>query len=174
MRMLLPINKHPRNNLPVHRSKKRTESNFVLAFGRAYSQDFLKDSESYSLEIAREFQLNGFGIADLVSVLFTPKKLALHAFEMKMGDWRRAIAQAYRYKYFSDSAFVVLPPNEALKAKESLSVFRSINVGLLSFDKTEFCIEKIFIPRKEKPLSSNAYSKALSLLAQQFKSLPFS
>ena len=88
MKRLLPINKHPRNNLPVHSSKKRTESNFVLAFGRAYYQDFLKDSENYSLEIAREFQINGFGIADLVSVLITPKKLALHAFEMKMGDWR--------------------------------------------------------------------------------------
>ncbi len=173
MKRLLPINKHPRNNLPVHSSKKRTEANFVLAFGRAYSQDFLKDSENYSLEIAREFQMNGFGIADLVSVLITPKKLALHAFEMKMSDWRKALAQAYRYKYFSDSAFVVLPPNEALKAKESLSVFRSINVGLLSFDKTESCIEKIFVPKREKPLSINAYNKALSLLAHQFKSLPF-
>lgn len=168
MKQILSSKKHPRNNLPGKSAKKRTESNFVLAFGRAYAKDVSEKHEDYSVEMAREVQVHNFGIADLVSVLITPsQKFSLHAFEMKMNDWRKALAQAYRYRYFADSSCVVLPPDEAIRAKKSISIFRSVNVGLLSFDKKESCIESLYSPRKGKPLSANAYNKAIDLLSEK-------
>ena len=176
MKYLIPFNKHPRRNLPLDTSKRRTEADFVLAFGRTYYQENLnkRADQDRSFKIARELYIHGFGIADIVSIFVSPLKTTLYAFEMKIKDWRKALAQAYRYKYYADSVFVVLPPDEAVKAKQSLPIFRAIKVGLWTFDKKEGIIEKIYTPKKDKPLSNSANNKALTLLAQQLKSLPVS
>ncbi|HHT9147193.1 MAG TPA: hypothetical protein ACFYD4_16190, partial [Candidatus Wunengus sp. YC61] len=60
------------------------------------------------------------------------------------------------------------------KAKQSLPTFSAIKVGLWAFDKKEGIIEKIYTPKEDKPLSNSANNKALTLLAQQLKSLPVS
>ncbi len=176
VKYLIPFNKHPRRNLPKHISNKRTESDFVLAFGRVYYQE-LSDQMSdqhQSFEIARELHIPGLGIADIISVFTTSHNTILHAFEMKIKDWRRALSQAYRYKYYADVSIVVMPPGEAIKAKQSLSLFHAINVGLWAFDAENKVIERIYDPNKDKPISATAYNKALTILAQQFKSLPVS
>ena len=176
VKYLIPFNKHPRRNLPKHISKKRTESDFVLAFGRTYHQELSNQisEQCQSFEIARELHIPGLGIADIVSVFTTSRKTILHAFEMKIKDWRKAIAQAYRYKYYADAAIVVMPPGEAIKAKQSLFLFHAINVGLWAFDAENKVIERIYDPNKDKPISAAAYNKALTILAQQLKSLPVS
>lgn len=160
----------------MNSSKRRTEADFVLSFGYAYYQEHVdkQADRGWSLEMAREMHVHGLGIADIVSVFISPRKIVLHAFEMKIKDWRKALSQAYRYKYYADSAYVVLPPDEAAKAKQSLTVFRAVNVGLWAFDKKQNVIKKIYNPKKDNPISSTAYNKALVLLAQQFKSLPVS
>lgn len=160
--------------MPSDISKKRTEANFVLAFGRTYYQENVDKRAGHdrSFEMARELYVPGLGIADMVSVFYSPRKPTLHAFEMKIKDWRKALAQAYRYKYYADSAYVVLPPDEAVKAVLSLPVFRAINVGLWAFDKEKGIIKRIYNPKKDKPISISAYNKALTLLSQQIKSLP--
>src|SRR3989304_10533981 len=166
MKYLIPFNKHPRRNLPLDTSKRRTEADFVLAFGRTYYQENLnkRTDPDRSFKIARELYIHGFGIADIVSVFVSPLKTTLYAFEMKIKDWRKALAQAYRYKYYADSVFVVLPPDEAVKAKQSLPIFHAINVGLWAFDAENKVIERIYNPHKDKPISATAYSKALTIL----------
>jgi len=176
VKYLIPFHKHPRRNLPKHISNKRTESDFVLAFGRTYYQE-LTDQMSepcQSFEIARELQIPGLGIADIVSVFTKSNNTILHAFEMKLKDWRKALAQAYRYKYYADVSIVVMPPGEVIKAKQSLSLFHAINVGLWTFDAERKVIERIYHPEKEKPISITAYNKALTILTRQLKSLPVS
>lgn len=160
----------------MNSSKRRTEADFVLAFGRTYYQEHVDKQADRGLpfEMVREMYVHGLGIADIVSVFTGSRKVVLHAFEMKIKDWRKALSQAYRYKYYADSAYVVLPPDEAAKAKQSLMVFRAINVGLWAFDKEKNSIKKIYNPKKDNPISSTAYNKALTLLAQQLKSLPVS
>jgi hypothetical protein len=93
---------------------------------------------------------------------------------MKIRDWRKALAQSFRYKYFADSVYVVLPPAEAKKAKQAISDFRVFNIGLWSFDAERGVIIKIYNPQKDKPLSETAYTKALSLLGHQLTALPAS
>jgi len=172
MRYLLSYTKHPRRNLPVITSRKRTEADFVFAFGKAFEKD-LKDKKGISFKIAREFSFNGLGIADFICIKwengsrgnsFCNKKKLL-AFEMKIKDWRKALAQAYRYKYFANAVYVVLPPEEIKRAKLALSTFKMLKVGLWSFDKKFIQLKKIYSPKIGTSLSGPAHKKALELIS---------
>jgi hypothetical protein len=177
--------RHPRRNLPGVAARKRGEANFVCAFARAYIASIAPHGIGGS-----EFSLSGFGIADFVwlawrhsalgdegtavSVEEIKSELArqkLSAFEMKLTDWRKGIAQAYRYSYFADVAIVVLPPDTANLARAELKLFRELGVGLWSFDKAAGKIAKLFTPHNSKPRSGSARDKALEFLS---RSLQFS
>ena len=175
--------RHPRRNLPAIISRKRGETNFVSAFTKAY----IALLEPHGIG-GSEFALSGFGIADFVwlawhqstssedgvalSVENMQAQLALQkltAFEMKLTDWRKGLAQAYRYSYFADSAILVVPPNIAETAKARLKLFRALGVGLWSFDKTTAKISKLFTPRAAKPRNARAKEKALESLGRFLK-----
>ena len=136
----------------------------------------------------KEFALSGFGIADFVWVgwqntinpdegsALTIEKIKsllnrhkLTAFEMKLTDWRKGLAQAYRYSYFADLAVVVLPPKIAATAKADLDLFRESNVGLWSFNPASGAIRKLFTPRGSGPRSAKANAKALESLGRSLK-----
>ena len=175
--------RHPRRNLPVRVGRKRGESNFVSAFTKAYIASIAPHGIGGS-----EFALSGFGIADFVwlawrqsaasedgtalSVENMKAQLALQkltAFEMKLTDWRKGLAQAYRYSYFADVALVVLPLDAAKTAKAELKLFRDLGVGLWSFDKASGKIRKLFTPRYAKPRNARAREKALESLGRFLK-----
>ena len=175
--------RHPRRNLPGAVSRKRGESNFVSAFSKAYIASFAPCGIGGS-----EFALAGFGIADFVwlswrqspigedgtalSVEKIRSELArrrLTAFEMKLSDWRKGLAQAYRYGYFSDRAIVVLPPETAKLARRETALFQKLKVGLWSFDKATNRIQKYLTPRASKPRNPKAREKALDLLGSFLK-----
>src|ERR1051325_10741048 len=60
---ILPLlSSSPRKNLPHSVSSKRTENNFALSFARSY----IKSKKSKSFVAARELQMNGYGIPDLM------------------------------------------------------------------------------------------------------------
>jgi hypothetical protein len=133
---------------------------------------------------AREFQVEGFGIADFVWFAWrsspsshegsavqyrAPRRVraeSLLAFEMKLRDWRKALGQAYRYRYFADAAYVVLPPGAVAVAREHLDIFRKMGVGLWSFDRQSEVIRKIYTPRRGTPLSSKARARAVAMLSR--------
>ena len=182
-RMLkLPLN-HPRRNLPVAISRKRGESNFVAVFADAY----IRSISSHGVG-GREFALSGFGVADFVWLAWTPLdgnsegsalslkrfkadrlNYRLTAFEMKLTDWRKGLAQAYRYSYFADLSVVVLPPDTARLAIAELALFRQLRVGLWSFDKKRAKIRKLFTPSESKPRNLQVKEKALELLGHFLK-----
>lgn len=180
-------NRHPRRNLPLGVSRKRGESSFVSAFTKAYIASIAPHGIGGS-----EFAMAGFGIADFVwlawrqsaaseddtalSVEKLKSQIArkkLTAFEMKLTDWRKGLAQAYRYSYFADVAIVVLPTDASKAAKAELQLFRKLGVGLWSFDKTTGKIRKLFTPRYAKPRNARANKKALESL-HHFLNLKFS
>jgi hypothetical protein len=179
--------RHPRRNLPAALARKRGESNFVSTFSKAYIASIAPGGFG-----GKEFALSGFGIADFVWIAWRStadadegsalsiEKLKsllnqhkLTAFEMKLSDWRKGLAQAYRYSYFADQAVVVLPPNLAAIAKANLDLFRKSNVGLWSFNPSTEAICKLFTPRRSGPRNSRAKDKALESLgrALQFSQL---
>ena len=164
-------------------SRKRGESNFVSSFSKAYIASIAPHGIG-----ASEFALSGFGIADFIwlawrhsansddGTALSVKKIKsqcawkkLTAFEMKLTDWRKGFAQAYRYSYFADLAIVVVPPDISKTAKAELSLFRKLGVGLWSFDKTSGKIRKLFTPRNSQPRSATAKEKALESLGRSLK-----
>jgi hypothetical protein len=167
----------PRRNLPATVRYKRGESNFVSAFSAAYIALARRGGIG-----GREFAMSNFGIADFVWIEWRrddgsgtamsaeklKSALALHrltAFEMKLSDWRKGLAQAYRYGYFADAAMLIVPPETAKLAKAELDLFRQLRVGLWSFNSRSKKIRKFFTPRENKPRNKKAREKALDLFA---------
>lgn len=56
------------------------------------------------------------------------------AIEAKLKNWKRALQQAYRYKWFSSKAYVVLPSNNIKSALNNLELFKKYGVGLASIN----------------------------------------
>jgi hypothetical protein len=175
--------RHPRRNLPAALARKRGESNFVSTFSKAYISSVVAGGIG-----GKEFALSGFGIADFVWIAwrnainpdegsalsieklkFLLNRHKLIAFEMKLTDWRKGLAQAYRYSYFADLAVVVLPPKIAAAARADLALFRESNVGLWSFNPATDRIRKLFTPRGSGPRSIKANKKALESLGRSLK-----
>jgi hypothetical protein len=153
----------------------------VSAFSKAYIATVAPHGIGGS-----EFAISNFGIADFVwlhwqhddqdgtalSIEKIKSELAkgkLTAFEMKLTDWRKGLAQAYRYGYFSDRAIVVLPPEAAKLARAELALFRKLNVGVWSFHLATGRIRRHFTPLACEPRNAKAREKALDLLRAALK-----
>lgn len=169
---------NPRKNLGNAGIRKRTESNFLRAFERAY---FARSSTAGVA--AGEFSLAGFGIADLVwigwarefqseefTALSLEKKLNrrhLFAFEGKIKDWRRALQQAFRYRYFADKAIVVMPQAGAAAALKNFDAFRHACVGFWTFDPNSGVIREHYTPTRIRAFNAEARIKAIRLLTSK-------
>ncbi len=80
-----------------------------------------------------------FGIPDLLIADLSNEKeygccFNIIAFEMKLHNWKRALAQAFRYLAFSNISYVVLDHDHVNPALKNIENFKRSNVGLLSFD----------------------------------------
>lgn len=167
-----------RKNFGLAVSRKRGESNFMRAFERAYFARHRVKGMA-----AGEFSLAGFGVADLVWIGWRPdpltedftalaiekqlKKRHLHAFEGKLKDWRRALQQAFRYRYFADKAIVVMPSENADPAIANLEAFQHLCVGLWTFDVKSGVIREHFTPTRIRAFSDEARQKAIKALTSK-------
>ncbi|MFO0355673.1 MAG: hypothetical protein ACK50A_01870 [Sphingobacteriaceae bacterium] len=85
------------------------------------------------------------------------------AIEAKLKNWKRALNQAYRYKWFASSSYVVLDSQNITGAVTNIEQFKKMNVGLACIDK-KGSISILFKPKKEKPLDE----KMQILLSEMF------
>lgn len=75
------------------------------------------------------------------------------AIEAKLKNWKRALTQAFRYKWFANKSYVFLPVENIAVPKANIDMFQKYNVGLASVtDKKN--IDVIFEPERETPISS--------------------
>lgn len=76
------------------------------------------------------------------------------AIEVKLRNWKRALNQAYRYKWFSDRSFVCLPHENIQPAISNLESFKKFEVGLIAV-----CPERgmkiIYSPKYDEPISED-------------------
>jgi len=75
------------------------------------------------------------------------------AIEAKLKNWKRALMQAYRYKWFADYSYVVLDHAHMKSAVDNLSLFKQYNIGLVTIS-TDGEFIKHFVPYKEKPIDT--------------------
>jgi len=183
----------PVRNLPNHPAGRCAEERMVSRFARTYRAVFPSlhhGTTRTSAALARQIPVNGYGIADLVTVSWEPSScqdtLALlsaptfvcqarpviRAFELKLRDWRKALKQAHRYRFFAHVAIVVLPPESCATALRFLDTFQLLNVGLWSFDSASNRITRHFTPRASQPVDTRYQLKALRLVAKASKALP--
>lgn len=165
----------PRRNLPGRKGVATAEDRFTIAFARAYVEQACRihrGGTRTDLVFAREIPVNGYGIADLLVVAWDalPREAfpsveafvrtarpCARAFECKLADWRRAMSQASRYRYFAHQPIVVLPTRAVKHALPYLDTFKKIRVGLWSFDMTTGRISATFTPRAVQPISDRYY-----------------
>ena len=177
---------NPRKNLPAKISRKNKERDFTLSFARAYIPNIKSIHPKLQKAVvtyAREIPINGYGIADFVAVycnktndnsLSLVSKIessVIRAFELKISDWRRAMMQAHRYRYFANSSIVVLHSDKLKNALEYVDTFKKINVGLWAFNPNNNKITTCYTPRPRKPLEPKYKPLAMESVTRASKSL---
>lgn len=76
------------------------------------------------------------------------------AIEAKLKNWKRALLQAYRYRWFADYSYVVLDLDYSKPALNNIEMFKNYNIGLLTISSNGI-IQKHFKPKKIKPIDSS-------------------
>jgi len=135
------------------------------------------------VKYAREIPINGCGIADFVAIysdktngksksrLPQINSLIIRAFELKISDWRRAMMQTHRYRYFANFSIVVLHSDKLKNAMKYLDTFKKINVGLWAFNPKTDKIITCYTPRPKIPLEPKYKPLALELVTKASKAL---
>ncbi|MCK4821651.1 hypothetical protein KA005_38150 [bacterium] len=183
----------PERNLPGRRPRASTaETRFTIKFAKVYIKKHIsihQRSKKNETACARQLAINGFGIADIVSVSWESKKRiksmltvdeflnnvkpTVRAFEVKLSNWRKGLTQAHRYRYFSNAAILVMPNNKISSALKYLNTFKKINVGLWAFDVDSQRIIPYYTPRPSSALMAKHSRRAIQIIANTSKVLPF-
>lgn len=180
----------PRHNLPGRKGIATAEDRFTIGFARSYLSQYPKihrNSSKKILGVAREIPANGYGIADLIAVaskdddklyssveqFIVDARPCSRAFECKLVDWRKAMKQAARYRFFAHQAIVVLPEDICCRAIEFRETFFKIKVGLWSFDPKSLKINPHYTPKPTRPVSFRYWLKTMEVFDRTAKrSLP--
>lgn len=167
----------PQNNFP--KTKNKPEQILLEKFLKAYKKNIRKiHSKSLKTKVllSMEIPINSYGIADLIALSWNPKNgrriknvkkinnysPTIRSFEVKINDWRSALRQAFRYRFFSNVAIILLPSKKLEIPITFLTQFKKLKVGLWGFDEKKQTIKKIYTPRFGRPLSQKHYKIALN------------
>ncbi|OQP58836.1 hypothetical protein A3860_39190 [Niastella vici] len=74
------------------------------------------------------------------------------AIEAKLKNWRRALHQAFKYKWFAEKSFVVLDSQNSQPAIKNIGEFKKLNVGLAEI-ATDGRLSIHYKPQKESPIN---------------------
>jgi len=185
--------REPERNLPGRSPRTATaEVRFTIQFARAYMAQHVilhHGTEKSEIACTRQIAINGFGIADMLTVAWRPpekgcnhysaveflqaERPTVRAFEIKLNNWRKGMTQAHRYRYFANVAILVLPVEICMIARTFLSTFHKIRVGLWGFEPRSGRIVPHFTPRPCSAMEPKYQQRALELVAKTTKALPF-
>ncbi|MCK9282577.1 MAG: hypothetical protein M0P71_18325 [Melioribacteraceae bacterium] len=109
-----------------------------------------------------------FGIPDFVFYSKYEDEVAVISFELKLKDWKRAAKQAFRYKSFSNIAYVVLSSKSVNSALNNIELFERYHIGLAKFDN-ESDFEILYKPESSKPFSDILSQKLVNSIVSNRK-----
>jgi len=106
----------------------------MVRFGR---REIRQLTEGLGVKVAIKSEVVGVGsIPDLVMFVKDNKKVSyVVSIEFKLSNWRKALAQAFAQKNFSNEAYVVLDHRSAGSALANIDRFINANVGLATVDR---------------------------------------
>jgi len=149
--------------------RKTINNNWVYQLSRLKEKKIISLDEYVALygvssKTARK-QLDNFVQADFLKCLkknhyqisksYKPILETVISAEAKLRDWQRALAQAYRYKRFSNFAFVLLPSSSAGPAIKNMDLFKRYGIGLVTIGSTG--VELHFCPPRRDRLSIEGF-----------------
>lgn len=92
-------------------------------------------------------------------------QLRVSVVEFKLADWRKALAQACRYRAMADTVTVVMPPSISRLDEEARAAFARYGVGLLTFSPLTGRKRVLVRARSLGPLSLSAKLDAIGRAA---------
>lgn len=141
-----------------------------LKRARAHRADYLSQSTGLSAsDTTRHLrQLAAAGIAlesrpgawILSSEVFVCE-LRVSVLEFKLADWRKALAQACRYRAMADTVTVVMPTSISRLEEEARATFARHGIGLVAFDSSTGRKRVLVRARSLGPLSLSAKLDAI-------------
>jgi hypothetical protein len=157
----------PWDNFPNFNSNVSEENKFTRRFALAYSALRKRDGTGI-----REFPVADVGIADLIWIDCKrrgkkPATPSITAFEIKVKDWKSGLRQAYRYSFFADLSYLVVPEELAPSVSMHINVFQNMGIGAMAFSK-DGNIRSIYEPPAPGPKSLAARARAIKTLRSEF------
>lgn len=153
--------RNPRKNLPAEVRFKQAEVRFQNDFLKVW----LKKSRRIGVGGA-QFELSNYGIADYIWVNSLGQ---IDAFEFKLHDWKGGLMQAMRYRGYARRSYLVVPDSLSERVLAAAESLRQTNIGVYAFDCLNKEIKLLMPSRTAKPLSADAYSRALQILNRKRK-----
>lgn len=150
-------------NFPNTDCYKSPEVVFTKRFINIYRREF--EGEGVGI---REFSVQGLGIADFLWIEKNNKAPRILAFELKLKNWQKGMMQAYRYSFFSDESYLVVPDKTAGIILDRLDHFREMNIGLIGFEEDTHRFTVYQLPEKKCYASHTARSRALKNLVSNY------
>lgn len=135
------------NVYQIVKNKKKVSLDFVKTITGIKKQEIAKSLEKL-IEYSFVKRIDSYYVFSNKYELSFKKNIA---FEAKLRHWKKALMQAYRYKWFADYSYVVLDESHSKAAIENLPLFEKLNVGLLTIS-IDGVIKKYYHPKKQKPL----------------------
>jgi hypothetical protein len=119
----------------------------------------IKDSTKASSRLIRESLeiLGGERLVTIVEQSIFPDESYVStlttsiAIEAKLTNWKRALKQALRYKWFSERSYVCLPVANIKPALSNIDYFKKLKVGLISVSN-DGGYKILYNPRPTKPI----------------------
>lgn len=125
-----------------------TEKDMSLQF----RQVILSRLTDKNIDIFEQFK-GLFGIPDYLLVERNLDSISkITSYELKLNNWKQALKQAFKYRTFSNTCFVVMDEAFSNRALDNIDQFVHFNIGLASFNK-ENELKTYFIPKHSEPFS---------------------
>ena len=122
----------------------------------------LLESKSISLNHVKDFVIKQEveGLVGRPDILLKSKKdKKIITIELKLKNWKRALAQAYKYKSFSDVSYVCMDDSNIASIIKHLDMFKKYNIGLLTISKSKK-VTIVHKPNDTKHYVKDLYKKA--------------
>jgi len=153
--------RNPRKNLPATVRSKQAEVRFQNEFLEVWGRKSTRKGVGGS-----QFELSNYGIADYIWVNPAGQ---IDAFEFKLHDWKGGLMQAMRYRGYARRSYLVVPDSISERVLAAAEFLRQTNIGIYTFNRLNKEIKLLMPSKSSKPLSDDAYSRALQILNRKRK-----
>lgn len=125
-----------------------TEKDMSLQF----RQSILSSITDKNIDIFEQFK-GLFGIPDYMLVEKNLDSISkITSYELKLNNWKQALKQAFKYRTFSNTCFVVMDEAFSNRALDNIDQFVHFNIGLASFN-TKNELKTYYVPKHSEPFS---------------------